>query len=74
MQTFLKWAETSKLELPPVSENATKRGGIATWAYPDAYVRGQYPELAFAPIAADHAIKLKGRKKNENVQLKRKKK
>lgn len=66
MKTFLQWAESNKLELPPVSENATKRGGIATWAYPDAYVRSQYPSLSFAPTAADHAVKLKGSKKNES--------
>jgi hypothetical protein len=66
MKTFLQWAESNKLELPPVSENATKRGGIATWAYPDAYVRSQYPSLSFAPTAADHAFKLKGSKKNES--------
>lgn len=70
MKTFVKWAESNKLELPPVSENATKRGGIASWAYPDAYVRGQYPANYFAPIAADHAIKLKGGKKNESVKRK----
>ncbi len=76
MKTFTKWAESNKLELPPVSENATKRAGIATWAYPDAYVRAQYPNLYYAPIAADHAQKLKGRKneaaKNESVKRKTK--
>ncbi len=66
MKTFVKWAESNKLDLPPVSEHAAKRGGIATWAYPDAYVRGQYPGIYFAPIAADHAFKLKGSKKNES--------
>ncbi len=64
MKTFLKWAESNKLELPPVSED-TKRGGIASWAYPDAYVRAQYPNLYFAPTAADHQQKLKGAKKDK---------
>jgi len=66
MKTFVKWAESNKLELPPVSEHAAKRGGIASWAYPDAYVRSQYPNLYFAPTAADHMQKLKGAKKNES--------
>lgn len=64
MKTFLKWAESNKLTLPPVSED-TKRGGIATWAYPDAYVRSQYPDLYFTPTAADAPFKLKGRKKDD---------
>lgn len=67
MKTFLKWAESNKLDLPPVIEN-TKRGGIASWAYPDAYARGQYPDLYFAPIAADHQVKLKGKKKSASGQ------
>ena len=56
MKTFFQWAEEKKLELPVV-EN-TKRAGFAHWAYPDAYVRQQYPDQYFAPIAADHAFKL----------------
>lgn len=67
MHTFTKWAEENKLELPAVSED-TKRGGIASWAYPDAYVRSQYPQLYFAPTAADHMQKLKGAKKNESTK------
>ena len=60
MKSFLKWAEESKKELPlfePLGED-TKRGGIAHWAYPDAYVRAQYPNLYFIPIAADAIQKL----------------
>ena len=67
MKTFVQWAESNKLELPPVSED-TKRGGIASWAYPDAYVRAQYPNLYFTPHAADAPFKLKGAKKNESVK------
>jgi hypothetical protein len=67
MKTFTQWAENNKLELPAVSED-TKRGGIASWAYPDAYVRGQYPDLYFTPTAADAGVKLKGKKKNESAK------
>jgi len=59
MKTFLQWAKANKLELPVLGED-TKRGGIASWAYPDAYVRSQYPDLYFAPTAADHGVKMKG--------------
>lgn len=57
MKTFTKWAEEHKLELPPVIED-TKRGGIAHWAYPDAYVRSQYPDGYFMPSAADAQHKM----------------
>ncbi len=62
MKTFLDWAGENKKELPlfgAVGEN-TKRAGIAHWAYPDAYVRQQYPDLYFTPIAADALQKMKG--------------
>lgn len=60
MKSFMSWAEESKKELPlfvPVSED-TKRGGIAAWAYPDAYVRQQYPDAYFVPSAADAIFKM----------------
>lgn len=60
MKSFLQWAETSKKELPlfqPLGED-TKRGGIAHWAYPDAYVRQQYPDAYFVPTAADAIQKM----------------
>jgi hypothetical protein len=64
MKTFTDWATENNLKVPTVNENA-KRGGIATWAYPDAYARGQYPSNYFMPIAADAAFKLGiGRKVN----------
>jgi len=61
MKTFMQWAGTEKKELPMISEK-THRGGIAHWAYPDAYARSQYPDLYFTPIAAD-AIQKMGIKK-----------
>jgi hypothetical protein len=57
MKTFIQWAKDNKYELPAVEEHAAKRGGIAHWAYPDAYVRQQYPDVYFNPIAADAAWK-----------------
>lgn len=61
MKTFTQWASENKLELPEIQEN-TKRGGIAHWAYPDAYARQQYPDGYFTPIAAD-AVQKMGNKK-----------
>jgi hypothetical protein len=58
MKTFIQWAKANNHELPDVPEHAAKRGGIAHWAYPDAYVRSQYPDLYFTPIAADAAWKM----------------
>jgi len=57
MKTFIAWAEENKLEIPAVSED-TKRAGIAHWAYPDAYVRQQYPDGYFMPHAADALQKM----------------
>lgn len=59
MKTFVQWAETVKKELPVyVQDEATRRAGIAYWAYPDAYIRNQYPDSWFTPYAADAAFKL----------------
>lgn len=59
MKTFVQWAGETKKELPVYQqEENTKRSGIAHWAYPDAYVRGQYPSNYFTPIAADALVKL----------------
>ena len=62
MKTFIQWTEMKKLPLPELEEN-TKRAGIAGWAYPSAYSgRGYaYPDGYFAPIAADHGVKLKSK-------------
>lgn len=63
MKTFKQWAKELNKELPdlPQIEN-TKRSGIRG-AYPDAYVRSQYPEPYFTPIAADAPVQLKNAKK-----------
>lgn len=59
MKTFIQWAGESKKELPIYQQDEnTKRSGIAVWAYPDAYVRQQYPGGYFTPIAADAMVKL----------------
>jgi hypothetical protein len=61
MKTFYQWAEEKKLELPPLQEK-TARGGIMHWAYPDAYVRQQYPDGYFMAHSAD-AMQKMGNKK-----------
>jgi hypothetical protein len=58
MKTFIQWANELKYELPAIDEHAAKRAGIMHWAYPDAYVRQQYPDGYFTSIAADWAWKL----------------
>jgi len=61
MNTFVQWAEKTQKELPVYTQEesgAHRRGGIAYWAYPDAYVRSQYPDAHFTPIAADALFKL----------------
>jgi hypothetical protein len=62
MDTFINWATAKGYELPEadlVKEN-TKRSGVRG-AYPDAYVRSQYPDPYFTPIAADAAFHLKNK-------------
>jgi hypothetical protein len=63
MKSFLQWAEGQKLELPLVEKTA--RAGIASWAYPDGYIRSHYPAPYFMPIAAD-AIQKMGAKVDDN--------
>lgn len=59
MKTFIQWAGEVKKELPLYTQDEnTKRAGIAYWAYPDAYVRQQYPDGYFMPIAADAMQKM----------------
>ena len=58
MKSFKQWAESKKLELPLSEAGASKRQGIAYWAYPDAYMRSQYPANYFTPSAADALVKL----------------
>lgn len=62
IQSFVKWAEEKghkevAEELAKMHEN-TKRSGIRG-AYPDGYIRSQYPDLYFTPIAADAPVQLK---------------
>lgn len=64
MKSFINWAEENKLELPTIMEK-TARAGIAHWAYPDGYVRSQYPANYFMPIAAD-ALQKMGPKVDDN--------
>lgn len=75
MKTFIQWAEGKNLDLPVLIDNPvgkktidekTKRGGIAHWAYPDAYVRQQYTDDYFVPIAADAIQKMGTRKVDRN--------
>lgn len=64
MKTFIQWAGETRKELPVYQQDEdTKRSGLAYWAYPDAYVRGQYPALYFTPSAADALVKLGKTKK-----------
>lgn len=58
MKTFVKWAEANKFDLPPMSEGATRRAGIAHWAYPDGYIRSHYTDGYFMPTAADAIFKM----------------
>lgn len=69
MKTFIDWAGETKKELPLYNQTesgAHRRGGIAHWAYPDAYVRSQYPDLYFTPIAADAPFKMGDHKPNRS--------
>lgn len=67
MKSFLDWAGENKKELPLFKnvDEDTKRGGIAHWAYPQAYSgRGYaYPDGYFLPSAADALQKLGKNKK-----------
>ncbi len=56
MNTFRQWAENKNLELP--LQEKTARAGIMNWAYPDGYVRSQYPGGYFMPKAADALQKM----------------
>lgn len=59
MNTFMQWAERNRRELPVYSQDeATKRAGIAHWAYPDGYIRSHYPDGYFTPSAADAIVKM----------------
>lgn len=63
MKSFKQWAENLKLDIPLVEKTA--RAGIASWAYPDGYIRAHYPSNYFMPIAAD-ALQKMGDKVDDN--------
>jgi hypothetical protein len=68
MKTFVKWAEEGKKELPVyITDEATRRAGIAHWAYPDAYIRSHYPDSYFVPTAADAFQKMGNHKPNHKA-------
>lgn len=59
MKTFIEFCGATKKELPLYkTDEATRRAGIAHWAYPDSYVRSHYPDLYFTPTAADAVQKM----------------
>lgn len=68
MKTFIQWAGEEKKELPLYTQDEnTKRAGIAHWAYPDAYVRQQYPDGYFMPHAADALQKMGNKQPNRKA-------
>jgi len=66
MKSFIEFCQETKKELPiyHVSEK-TARAGIASWAYPDAYVRSHYSAGYFMPRAAD-ALQKMGKEVDDN--------
>lgn len=66
MKTFIDFCIETKKELPIYEESATKRAGIAHWAYPDGYIRSHYPAGYFMPSAAD-ALQKMGPKSDESA-------
>lgn len=68
MKTFIEFCGETKKELPVyevVNEGATRRAGIAHWAYPDGYIRSHYSAGYFMPTAAD-ALQKMGPKSTES--------
>ena len=69
MKTFIDFCGESKKELPVYGvDEDTKRAGIMHWAYPDAYVRQQYPDLYFTPTAADAVQKMGNHKPSRSAK------
>ena len=59
MKTFIEFCIETKKELPVYELNEKQiRTGIAHWAYPDGYIRGEYPAGYFMPIMADAIQKM----------------
>jgi hypothetical protein len=70
MKTFIEFCEETKKELPvygEILEAATRRIGIAHWAYPDGYIRSHYPAGYFMPTAADALQKMGPKADEEEV-------
>ena len=73
VKTFIQWAEQNKRLLPVYTDaeggkdEATRRAGTMHWAYPDAYVRQQYPDGYFPPYAADALQKMGKHKPNRKA-------
>lgn len=66
MKSFIEFCQKSKKELPVYDlDEKTTRGGIMSWAYPDAYIRSHYPASYFMPTSADAAQKM-GKKIDDN--------
>ena len=66
MKSFIKFCEVTKKELPVYDlTEKTTRGGIMSWAYPDAYIRSHYPAAYFMPTSAD-AIQKMGKKVDDD--------
>ncbi len=77
MKTFMQWVEENSLTLTGAvitdaeesSEEETtsedKRRNIAPHAYPDAYGRGQYPDLAHTPHQPTAALDIENAKKKK---------
>lgn len=58
---FIEYLETRDANL----FETIRRTGIASWAYPDAYIRSHYPGGYFMPTAADALFKM-GKKVDDN--------
>jgi hypothetical protein len=77
MKTFMQWVEENSLTLTGAvitdaeesSEEETtsedKRRNIAPHAYPDAYNKGQYPDLAHTPHQPTAALDIENAKKKK---------
>ena len=66
MNSFLNWAGRNAKELPlfePVRRKHQACSELSQWAYPDAYVRQQYPDLYFV-LRRDALFKMKGHQPN----------
>ena len=58
MLNFNDWVKENYNE-DNFKENATKRAGTKSWAYPTGYIRSQYPSNYFPPYSATAAYNMK---------------